>query len=179
MKKWYMELCVFFVACFIIASSVITCRAEAVDTAAQQAELKQACISATITAIQLETDRHQKWLEMRRTQGDTQGVRELEQTIAQLQADLEKYRNMAVDDYILPEKVVVPAWVQNPAGEGVLLYVDGMTKSGPFYHLTGIKDGNYAVLAPNDRYNVTFYRLYPRSYWNMECAYVYVAEVRQ
>ncbi|MEM5770892.1 MAG: hypothetical protein AAGU32_21810, partial [Bacillota bacterium] len=66
-------------------------------------------------------------------------------------------------------------WVGNLAAEDTLLHIDRLTKSGPFYHLAGITGGDYTVLQVNTRYNMTFYRVYPRSYWNMNSDYVYVA----
>ncbi|HEX2928059.1 MAG TPA: hypothetical protein VHP38_17680 [Ruminiclostridium sp.] len=170
---WLSAVLVICMAIFFAAG----CFAEAVDETAAQTELKQACLSATVTAIELEIDRYQKWIDLRKQQGDTQACGELEKSLALLRADLEKYRSMAVDDYILPEKVVCTAWVEDKPGVNSLLYIDRMLKSGPFYHLAGITGGDYSRLQPGTRYNMTFYKIFPRSYWNMESDYVYISSV--
>jgi|GEM_PF-1770705 len=176
MKKNIFWSSVVVVIC-ITMFSIASCFAEAVDKTSQQTELKQACLSATMTAIQMEIDRYQKWIELRKQQGDSQALRDLEGALVSLQADLEKYRNMNACDYVLPEKVISTAWVQNKPAEDALLYIDMMSKSGPFYHLAGIAGNDYSVLQPGTRYDMTFYKIYPRSYWNMDSDYVYIAAV--
>lgn len=155
------------------------CFAEAVDETAQQRELKRECLSATMTAIKLEMDRYQKWLDLRKQQGDTQAVAKLEQTLTLMRNDLEKYRNMAVDDYILPEKVFLTAGIGNEPGENSLLYIDMMSRSGPFYHVAGITGGDYGILQPETPYNMVFFKVYPRNYWHMQSDYVYIASLEK
>lgn len=53
-----------------------------------------------------------------------------------------------------------------------------MTKSGPWYHIYGIKGDDYAVVQPNDKYLMTIYLAYPRYYWNMKSYYVYIDEYK-
>lgn len=168
---WLSAILVVYITIFFTAG----CFAEAVEETAPRTEIKQACLSATVTAIELEIDRYKKWIDLRKQQGDTQALSELEKSMALLQADLERYSTMAVTDYVLPEKAVCTAWVENKLGVNSLLYIERMSKSGPFYHLAGITGGDYSLLQPGTRYNMTLYKIYPRSYWNMESHYVYIS----
>ena len=153
------------------------CLAEGVEQKTQQPDLQSACLSATITAINLEINRYQNWIDSRKQQGNSRDLLELQASLNFLKADLEKYRNMDCRDYVLPEKVRTKAWVQGKAGDNTVLGVEGMTKMGPFYHLAGIVGDNYPSLVPNVSYEMTFYKVYPRSYWYMESEYIYIAEL--
>ena len=122
---------------------------------------KEACLAATIRAIELEMGRAQ-----------AKPIRE------RLQRDLAEYRAKAAADYTLPEKIVETAWVETAAGDNTSLYVENMTKSGPWYHLAGIVGGDYGQLKPQTKATVAYYKVYPRAYWHMASAYVCVAEVK-
>jgi len=145
----------------------------------QQNDLKKQCLSATITAINLEIDRYQRWINFRTQQGDQKAVEELQESLAILKADLKKYTVMNPDDYILPDKVETIGWVGDKPGKDSILYMEGMSKNGPWYHMTGIRGGNYSVLSSNDRYRIAFYPVYQRNYWGMNSAYIYVADWMQ
>ena len=69
-------------------------------------------------------------------------------------------------------------WVQEKADDNVILYVNGMSRSGPWYHLSGIVGGDYARMKPGVKYAATYYKVYPRAYWHMSSAYVCVAELQ-
>ena len=125
------------------------------------AAVKTACLAATVRAIELEMKRPQAKPELER-----------------LQRDLAEYRARTADDYTLPEKVVETAWVGAAAGENAILYVEGMSKSGAWYHLAGLVGGDYGQLKPGVKYTVSYYKVYPRAYWHMPSAYVCVAEVK-
>lgn len=142
----------------------------------QQNDLKKQCLAATITAINLEINRYQRWIDFRTQQGDQKAVETLQETLALLQADLKKYTDMDPADYPLPEKVETVGWVgDNPAKDSIF-YVDNMSKNGPWYHLAGIRGESYTALSPNARYSAVFYPVYQRSYWNMNSAYIYIAD---
>jgi len=162
--------------CFTIVLTA-NCFADAGEVKVQQDELKGACLSATVTAINLEIDRYQQWIDLRKKQGNYRDLLELRASLNLLKADLEKYRNMTIDDYTLPEQASCKAWVQSKAEDNSLLNVEGMTKLGPFYHIAGVVGDHYASLRPNDYYEVTFYKVYPRAYWSMESDYIYIAEI--
>jgi len=137
--------------------------------------LKEGCLAATVKAINLEIGRHQRWLEFRREQGDQQGAAAMEAALAQLKADLDKYVNMDANDYALPAPVEKTVWVGEPLRDDAVLSIEGMTMSGPWYHAAGIMGGDYGKLKPGARYKVTFYEVYPRSYWHMKSAYIFIA----
>ena len=127
----------------------------------QQETLKKTCRAAAITAIKLEMDRPQA--------GATRSA---------LEADLEKYQNMEDADYTLPEKIEETVWVEEKAGDNQILYVNGMSRSGPWYHLSGIVGGDYGRLKPGVKYTATYYKVYPRAYWHMSSAYVCVTDLK-
>jgi hypothetical protein len=140
--------------------------------------VKQACLKATITAIKMEIERWQRWNGQRTNNPDAEGLPMLEEELVKLQADLEKYQKMKVHDYGLPLQTATKAWVGETAKDGSILYVDRMSKSGPWHHLAGIVGDDYSVLQPDVRRKVTFYPVYKRSYWNMTSEYICVTEVQ-
>ena len=141
-----------------------------------QYDLKKQCVAATVNAINMEIDRYSKWIELRKTQGKTKELAALYGRLAQLKADHEKYSVMDAGDYMLPENVTSVAWVEGQAVGGAILYIDNMSKSGPWYHLAGIAGGDYAALQPKTKLDLTFYPVYGREYGGMYSAYVYVAD---
>jgi len=126
-----------------------------------QDALKTACRTAAIKAIELEMPRAQ-----------AKNIQE------RLKADLEKLQTLSNDDYTLPEKVVETVWVLDKADDNTILHVNGMSRSGPWYHLSGIVGGDYSRMKPGVKYTATYYKVYPRVYWSMSSAYVCVAELR-
>jgi hypothetical protein len=140
--------------------------------------VKQGCLKATITAIKMEIERCQRWIGQRTNNPDAEDLPALKEELGKLQDDLKKYQKMKVHDYELPSKTVIKAWVGETAKDGSILYVDRMTKSGPWYHLAGIVGDDYSVLPPDVRSTVTFYPVYKRSYWHMTSEYICIAEVR-
>lgn len=140
-----------------------------------QAALQRGCLQATITAVRLEIDRHQRWIHFHQQQGDHSGTAQLEECLATLQKDLARYLVMDAADFILPDKVTAGAKVEGAAKPDAVLQVDGMGKNGPWYHIAGIAGDDYGKLLPNMHYDVSFYKVYPRSYWGMDSAYIYIA----
>ncbi|MBP2639642.1 MAG: hypothetical protein H6Q66_593 [Firmicutes bacterium] len=183
-KKPMIWTCAVLLTCFAVSIGSVGYAGPTKSTIAknagtvefQQNDLKKQCLAATITAINLEINRYQRWIDFRTQQGDQNAVGALQETLAVLKEDLKKYTDMDPADYPLPEKVETVGWVgDNPAKDSIL-YIDGMSKNGPWYHLAGILGDNYAALLPNARYSVAFYPVYQRNYWNMNSAYIYVAD---
>ena len=143
----------------------------------RQSELKQQCLAATITAIQLEMGRYQGWIDLRKQQEDQHDLPQLQASLAALQADLEKYQAIDAKDYVLPKKIEAVAWVGDKAGKASILYIEEMSKSGPWYHLAGIAGGDYALLQPNVKYRAGFYPVYPHTYGWMSSSYIYLGEL--
>lgn len=169
------------------------------ETAQGQLELKKACLKATVEAIKLEIQRYQGWIDWKQQHGEQDELSDLHQSMEKLQADLERYLAMKPEEYVLPgkatadsavttfldqkflpEKITTTAWVSDKQpGSNSILYVNGMSRSGPWYHAAGILDDNYAAAKPGVKYQMTFYTVYPRQYGWMHSAYVYIAQINE
>lgn len=180
MRKTVIWSCVVFFVMFVFSLGS-ACYAKDitkdVNENFQQSDLRKQCLSATITAINLEIDRYQRWIDFRKQQGEQKDLAELQASLAALEVDLEKYLAMDAEAYVLPEKVDTVAWTGDTPGNDSVLYVEGMSKSGPWYHLVGVAGGEFATLQSNTRYHMSLYPVYPRSYWGMSSAYVFIAEM--
>jgi len=142
--------------------------------------LKKACLEAAIKGINTEIARYQGWIDLRQQgQADAQDLPDLENRMRILKADLEKYQSLNPKDYQLPVEVKKTAWVEGRPEVNAILHVEGMSRSGPWYHLAGIKGDDYEVLKPGIKYLMSFYKVYPRSYFNMESSYVCIAEYQE
>ena len=137
--------------------------------------LKEACINATIRGIELDIERCQEWLKLPEEEL-TEGAEpreKIESRLNQLKAELEKYKNIQLQDYKLPEKREVIGWVNQPCKENTILQIEGMTRSGPFYHVVGVKGDNYGIIKPQIKYQITIYLVYPR-YYPFSNYYIYI-----
>jgi hypothetical protein len=142
--------------------------------------LKKACLEAAIEGIKAEISRHQDWIDLRKQgQTDSQDLPDLESKMSLLKAALEKYRSLYPNDYQLSEVIKLKAWVDGRAEANAILHIEGMSRSGPWYHLAGIKGDDYEVLKPGIKYLMSCYKVYPRSYFNMESSYIYLAEYHE
>ena len=142
--------------------------------------LKKACMEAAIRGIKTEITRYQDWIDLRKQNPvDSQDLPGFEEGMKALKADLKKYQSLDPKDYQLPVEVKMTAWVEGRPEANAILYVEGMSRSGPWNHLAGIKGNDYGVLKPDIKYMMTFYKVYPRSYFHMESSYIYVAEYQE
>lgn len=180
MKKTIMLSCVIFSLMFVLSfasdSYAQDSKGEENDTF-QQTDLKKQCLSATIVAINLEIERYQRWIEFRKKQEDQKDLVALQESLAALEVDLERHRTMDAKDYVLPEKIDTVAWMGDRPGKDSVLYVEGMTKSGPWYHVAGVGGDDYSLLQRTDKQQINLYCVYPRSYWGMSSAYVYIGKM--
>jgi len=174
MKKAVVWLSMLLIGVVVMAWGTV-CYAQDSTPNIDQRVLKKQCLQATITAINLEIDRHQRWIDYRNQQADKKDLPELQACLAALKADLAKYLAMDVEEYVLPEKNVVTAWTGDKPSPDSVLYVENMSKSGPWYHLAGVAGSDYSILRPNAKYNLSFYSVYPRSYWGMNSSYIFIA----
>jgi len=138
-------------------------------------ELKKGCIQAALQGIKLEIQRNKGWLE----HADKDRRNQIENRIKQLENDSVKYETINIDKYEIPAKLDNEVWFQGPCNENEILHFDGITKSGPWYHVTGIRGNDYQVIKPNARYLMSFYLVYPREYWSMESYYVYIDQFKE
>ncbi|GAT63144.1 hypothetical protein [Paludibacter jiangxiensis] len=160
-----------------------------------QYEIKKLCLEATKTAIQLEIANYQRWIDVRKQQNAPAEAAEFQKTLDSLKIELETYQKMPIDKYTLPEgkqapqdffsqnfareRITTTAWVESNAQNNTILHVEGMSKSGPWYHLVGILGNDYTQLKPNTKYRITFYTVYKRNYWNMPSAYVCITSIQK
>lgn len=158
-------------------------------------QFKRACLSSTVKAIQLEIERYEVWIENAKLQKNSEKELEYQITIDSLKKDLNTFQKMKDSDYVLPLKrsvfsypsnirftpqlITTTAWVEEAATDNTVLYVEGMSKSGPWFHLAGIVENDYSVLKPKVKYKITFYTVYGCNYWNMTSAYVCVVLVNK
>jgi hypothetical protein len=136
--------------------------------------LKEACLKATLSAIEIEIERfEQRLIAAVEGPGDSGNVLTLEKRIDELLDAYEKYRKMRPADYLLPEKKTVKVKTTQPSQQDSVLELKGMSRSGPFYHAAGIEGNGYEVLKSDKTYRMTIYLVYPRDY-PFPSNYVYI-----
>ena len=140
--------------------------------------LKRACRNATLSAIEIEIERFEIKLDAASEGlGDPGNVLMFENHSDELLDEYEKYKRMRPADYQLPEKKTVKVKVTNAFQQVSLLELKGMSRSGPFYHVAGIRGGNYKSLKANKTYRITIYLVYPRDY-SFPSYYVYIEDFK-
>ena len=104
-------------------------------------DLKQKYVDATIYGIELEIERFPDKIE--------------------LKDDLEKYKNINLQDYELHEKKLI---IYETSSLFPIKFNSVLTesRSGPFYYVVGIKGDNYSVIETETKYNISFYLVYQR-----------------
>ena len=143
--------------------------------AADELELKKACVKAVIQSIGMEIERFEVKLKAAQNgPGDPANVPLFKNRIAELNAEREKYQRLDPAIYALPEQKTVIVNGGNPVKKGSLLELVDMSRSGPFYHIAGIKNDDFSVLKPGRKYTLTVYHIYPREYF-FPSSYVYVS----
>ena len=172
------------------------------DSIAQENALKRDLLTAMRNALAMEIRGYEARLKAAQSgTGAADNVEMFKQRLAELNAQQDTFQKMEPFAFPLgaPQEeasavslgqggygpltpvhpITVTANVQRPCGDGVILDVEGMTRSGPFYHLAGISDGDYSRLQPGHTYQLTLYPLYKRQYAAfIPDEYVYVAEVK-
>jgi len=139
-------------------------------------DLKEELLRATLVAIDMEIDRYAVKLEAAREgPGDPANIPFLATRIQELQRERIKYENMDPAAYKLPQKVKARVKPTRPYAQGTLLEQKGLTRSGPFYHLAGVRGGDYGSIKPGKKYRMTLYLVYPRSY-PFPSYYVYISD---
>jgi len=150
----------------------------------QNLELRAELINATLSAISMEIVRYQK-------REDEQK----EEKINYLREMLDIFQNMKPEEYVLEGQgrmielfngefgVLMPPELREveiiapPCEVGSILEVVGMTRSGPFYHVAGVRGNNFDEFKDRTRYRLKIYLVYKREYlWNIPDYYAYIAE---
>ncbi len=152
-------------------------------------DLRKSLRQSTVTAIRLEIDAYRVKLQaaMEGT-GPEENRTKFRQKIETLEAERERFERMPAAEY--PDPVAsapdtasvfdeATAWgpmvpaelrevvvtVDTPYDVGSLLAVEGTSRSGPFFHLAGVRGGDAAILKQGKRYQLTVYLVYRREYF--------------
>lgn len=172
------------------------------DSVVKEMSLKKALITATARAIEMELKGHEGKLRTAESGvGPAGNAEKFRKSITELKGELEKHRNLDPEDYSLgaprgdlvsalegnreygpvqpaPEKTVTVV-VKEPYSEGATLDVEGMSRSGPFFHIAGITGNDYSRLKPGMQYELMIYLVYKREYFGaVSDYYVYIADFR-
>jgi hypothetical protein len=141
--------------------------------------LRAPLLAATVRAIDMEMDAARARLK----------TGELKARLGELQDERAKYARMRPEDYPAPAREeadaaaafdraaesgpVIPPVTREVVGsleekprDGVLITVEGASRSGPFYHLAGITGGEYGALAKGKKYQFTLCLVYKRPYFS-------------
>lgn len=184
----------------IFLSSVITILLLRVLYADDAIIIKSGCLRATVTAISLELKNYQEKCKAAEQAGDVETKEKMKKRIAQCNSDLKRFSSMSADNYILqdistntekqklfeldktfgpmmpPVKKEVTVTFKEKCREGTLLEIDGITRSGPFYHVAGIVDNSYDNLKAGKRYKLVIYLVYKKEYFGfIPNYYVYIS----
>ena len=142
---------------------IISCfvsRCEKEDKNDALLDRKKACINAATIGIELDIEHLTAQLE-----NDSEDSLEIKSQLKILEDDLQAYQNKISNPecYQLPGKYeLLKAWIKTTSQINTQLEFDGQTRSGPFYHITGMKDNDYDVIHPDSIYHVIMYLVYPR-----------------
>ncbi|HBE05584.1 MAG TPA: hypothetical protein DCY85_03735 [Firmicutes bacterium] len=185
-----------FLVSAVTITLIMVCTYQPLHAAAKEnRSLKKACIRATIYAIGQEIDLFEQRLKAVKSRSDdvdgngagsdsnsdtadnSAKVSEYKQRIKELKAERRKYWFMKVSKYTLPQSKSVTVAVTQLYHPGSILELVNITRSGPFYHLAGIKDHDYQALKAGSIYTMTIYLVYQRDYAlpHIENYYVYVS----
>lgn len=172
------------------------------ETSEGETALRRGLLAATVRAVESEIRACEGRLKTAQGGvGPAENVERFGKQLEDLRAQLATFREMKPADYPLqaaaepdaeaalpavgggplapPRRVVVTVRLEEPCKEGTMLPVDGLTKSGPFYHVSGMSAAARARLQPGKRQELTLYLVYRRAYLaHIPNHYVYVAEVK-
>jgi hypothetical protein len=188
---------------FALVIPAVFLLAGCVTTGNAKTDLNRALIAATGKAIELEIRGYEDRLNTALSSvGPEDNVAKFKQRIADLKNELEKYKNMRPEDYpaiktdreaetnfdtltafgpVIPAiKKEIAVSVSGTFQPGALLEIDGMTKSGPFYHIVGIKGDDWGVFKAGKHYSLELYLVYKREYFGfISDFYVYIAGFKE
>lgn len=135
--------------------------------------LKKECVNATTAAINMEIKEYENRLKAAKEGRDPkENVSKFKQRIEELKGELNKFKMINIEQYMIDtkesSKVMLAAYgpvvppikkkihitVCQPYTQGLILDVEKMTRSGPLYHLAGIKNNNYNISKTSGRYEL-------------------------
>ena len=113
----------------------------------EESDLKEGCLKAALLALELEQKNYLLKIEAARSgPGDPANIPRFERRLEELKREFLELKETCLDAYVLPEKKTVRVFLGAPVKENALLDAEGSTRSGPFYHLAGIRGGDYGAL---------------------------------
>ena len=183
----------------LAALPLLATPARAAAPGESEAELRRGCLEATRRAVALELKGAEERLRAARGGlGPAENVPRFEAQLARLSRERARFVAMKAADYALPDgraapepalpapgesgplapprKRIITIVAGKTCGEGSLLVAEDQSRSGPFYHLAGIRGGDCRALQPGRRYELEAYLVYRRDYVGfIQDHYVYVA----
>ncbi len=153
-------------------------------------ELKRKCINAAIEGVTLDKQRILNSINnYKGPQPGAVSIEELRGQLEKLEDDLSKYKNMDLNSYQLPEKIDLEGWAgRGNVEKGGQIYFKDQSRSGPFYHVSGINGNNYALIErnatdrisePKNKYLMTIYLVRQRHYHPFTNYYVYIDSLKK
>jgi hypothetical protein len=161
--------------------------------------IKSGCMQATVKAINWELENYHNKHRVAEEKGDMVTAQRMAKRISQCLEELKCIKAITPDKYILldtdsqngnqmlfekdkifgmlmpPQVKHVTITLKEKCKEKKLLYIDNITRSGPFYHVAGIIDNNYENLKVGKRYRLTIYLVYKKEYFGfIPNYYVYI-----
>ncbi len=118
---------------------------------------------AKLYALDLEIRQHRTWIQ---NTHDPQKRLMYQKTLARLQVERERWQALPPDSVPLPRDsiMVVVTFPHEGCTLGMVLPYEGLSRSGPFYLVTGILGGDCSVLKPKHRYRLTLLPVMPQTY---------------
>lgn len=166
-------------------------------------QLTTSLLRSTVKAIELEIDATRARLRVAREgTGPKENVERFARRLDELEVERARFAGMKSEEYPEPVKersdsvsvldqpagfgpILPPVLrgvvvnVDAPLEDGALLSVEGTSKSGPFYHLAGIRGGDYGILKKGKRYRLDLCLVYRREYFGLiGDYYVHVVNAR-
>ena len=141
----------------------------------------QVCLNATIRAIQMEISKYNTWLQT--ANGSNKQM--YQKALEYLQDELKKYQSMKPEDYKVGSAFhYIPGVTIGSYGRGDLskpnpielkeawsrgslpgiIDYKGMSRSGPFYIVVGVKGGDFSAIKPGVHYRMKLVPIMPESY---------------
>ena len=165
--------------------------------------LKKSLLQSATRAIGMEMDGCRARLKTAEAgTGPKENIEKFRANLDELESEQAKYVRMPPDDYpapvnespettavfdkstpygpvLPPVRRRVVGTVDETPKDGVLLSVEGMSRSGPFYHLAGIEGDDYRALKRGKRYQFDLCLVYRREYFGfIPDYYVYVSDMQ-
>jgi hypothetical protein len=137
-------------------------------------KLKKGCLEATIIGIKLDIGRLEGYLKL----PDLENREQVLEALSKLKEDLKKYESMKVEDYVLPEPIIIRGFISEPYVEDTIIYLEKQSKSGPFYHAVKVMDDRGSKIVPKEIYEFKIYPVY-RRYYPFPDFYVFVESFKK